>query len=395
MNKTALFIICAISLGCSSNRHSADQASIAVCTSDPPSNEFVALVFNTGLGPGLDVSYTTPRIAPVAQAVTAHPWDVLCLDEVWTDAGRNAILSALALPADQVFTADTRGQNEDPGDRCTPGELDDGLACMRSSCANLPDEDVTSCAADHCQVQGFSLYVNHPHCFNCVVASAGKNADQIKQTCEGVGASRMFGGSNGVMLISRRPISNAEWIPLPSSEANRVGLFATVDVGGKPVEVACTHLSGAVDILSPTNLQFSNWYDEMKAQIDIVSDRLAARAKGGPQLLMGDLNTGPSYTGDKKTDAEPVWDEIKNLSFDSPASRTDPSICSRCQGSLIAPTNNRFLIDHVLVRGDNLPTPECAAQAFDAPVVLTDFLGHKVTTNLSDHYGITVQFSTQ
>lgn len=395
--KTALPLFCALFLSYSSNGCSSpnppDPPSIPVCGTDPVSQDFVALNFNSALGPGLDVPFVSSRLEPVAQAVAGAPWNVLCLDEVWTDEARDTILSKLALPDDHLLMADTRGQNEDPADRCAAGELDEGLACMRANCSGLPDEDVTSCAADKCKEQGFALYFKHPHCLNCVVASAGMSADQIEQTCNGAGASRMYGGRNGVILASRKPLRNTETIQLPSSEANRVGLYATVDVDGSPVEVACTHLSAAVDLLPPTDKRFSSWDDEMKAQLHLLSDHLNLRANGGPSLLLGDLNTGPSYTGDMQPDAPKIWDEVKRLAFADPASTTDPSICSRCQGSLIAPTEGRYLIDHVLTRGEGMPAAACAAQAFDAPIQILDSAGLSVTTNMSDHYAIRVGFS--
>ncbi len=372
---------------------SSDPVTIPVCPANPPAAALTALTFNTGLGPGLDVKYPTPRIPLVAQAVAAAPWDILCLDETWLDVDHDAVLAALNLPADQIVTGDTRGQNEDPADRCLSGELDNGLACMRSKCGGVPDEDVTMCAKDQCQTEGFELYVNAPHCFQCVIASAGLSANAIAQTCNGAGASRMYGGRNGVILASRLPISNAEWIPLPSSDANRVGLFATVDVHGTPVEVACTHLTGNVDIIPPSNHQFPTWYDEMKTQIDLISKRLAERARGGPQFFLGDLNNGPKYTGDMVPDGQEVWNEIAAQGFTSPAAETVPPTCSRCDDNLISPTTGRYLIDHVLTRGNDAFAPVCAARAMDQPVTLTDLQGNTVTTNLSDHDAITVRFN--
>ena len=366
---------------------------LKVCSGAPAQGSFTALTYNTGLGPGLDVPYAQERIGPAAGAIASASWDVLCLDEVWTDAGRSAVESKLGLPSGQAAGADTRGHNEDPADRCQSGELDAGLACMRTKCAGVPEEDVENCAAERCQREGIGLYLNAPHCFNCVVASAGKSADEIKKTCEGTGASRLFGGRNGVLLASRLPLKNVETLELPSSYNNRVALFGTVEAAGAPVEVACTHLSAAVGALPPNNPQFSNWDREAVAQLDLVSAKLAARAKGGFQILMGDLNAGPKWTGDMKPDTPAVWNEIAALGFSSPAAEARPPLCSRCQGNLISPTNDRFLIDHVLVRGQGRLGAECAGEAFDGPVSVPLANGQAATTSLSDHYGVSVRFA--
>jgi endonuclease/exonuclease/phosphatase family metal-dependent hydrolase len=366
--------------------------SIPVCSWDAFQDEFTVTTFNAALGPGLDVSHVHERIPVVAKAVAEANWDVLCLNEIWIDEAQTAVLTELGLPADHVLTVDTRGENEDPADRCEPGELDKGLACMRSKCAGLDDEETTLCAASKCATEGFALAYAHPHCFNCVVASAGKSANSIVQNCTQSSASRIYEGRNGVLLASHRPLTNVETILLPSSSANRVALLATVDVNGTPTEIACTHLTAARDLLLPTDKRFANWDEEMKAQLRMISDRLNARADGGPSMLIGDLNTGPVFNGDMQPNAPEVWKEVRNLGYADPASTTDPSICSRCSGNVAGPTDVRMLIDHVLTRGEGLPEPKCAAPAFDKLIHIVDSKGQPVITNMSDHNAITVQY---
>jgi endonuclease/exonuclease/phosphatase family metal-dependent hydrolase len=378
---------CLLLIACSSSAPTV----LGVCADIASDGESVAVTFNAALGPGLDVPHVGARIGPVSEAVVEMPWDVLCLNEIWTDEAAAAILARLGLPDSHAFSHDTRGRNEDPADRCAPGELDDGLDCIRRECPGLPDEDLSRCALDRCRAEGFSLLVKNRDCFDCVVASAGQSVEGIAQTCYGSGASKLYGGRNGVILVSRSPLRDTEAIELPSSYANRVALFATVDVGGRAIEVACTHITAARDLIPPTETEFADWNQEMIAQIALASERLEARAGGRPQLLLGDLNTGPSFDGDMDIDAEPVWNSILASGFLSPAATSRPSICSRCRGNLIAPTDGRLLIDHVLTRQLDGLAPSCAAQAFDAPVTVIDSTGSPIMTNLSDHYGIAVR----
>lgn len=365
---------------------------IGVCPAGPSDAALDVLSFNGGLGHGIN-DYAIPRAGPVAQAIAAADWDVLCLDEVYTEEDQDAILSKLALPEDQVVRLDTRGENEDSRDRCAPGELDEGLACMRRACSGLPDEDVTLCAQRNCGEEGLALYLSHPHCFTCVVAAAGMDVEEIQNLCEGPGATKMFGGRNGVTLASRVPLKNVESIELPSSHSNRAAHFATIDVEGESVEVACTHLSHYTAIINPDRPGFKTWDAEMEAQLRIISDHLSSRAQGRKQLLLGDLNTGPSFIGDMISQSPNVWKFIGDLGFVSPAASTDPQICSRCLDRLLEASPESRLIDHVLTRGDDALKPECAAQALDERIDIVDLTGTARTTNYSDHYGIRVRFS--
>ncbi|HTK60196.1 MAG TPA: hypothetical protein VL283_03255, partial [Candidatus Baltobacteraceae bacterium] len=287
-----------------------------------------------------------------------------------------------------------RGEEETGSDVCAPGELDDAMACARANCGGVPDVDASRCAADACQIEAIGIYAHARGCFNCLVASAGKSLDEIAATCDGgPGASRLYGGENGVLLASRFPLIDVEALRLPSSGANRVALFATIEApGGFTIEVVCTHLSSS-NLIPPTDPRFATWAEEQLAQVDLIEDRLRARSGGRLSLLMGDLNSGPEVEGHlEATDVE-AWDALTDFGFGDPAADADPPVCSRCEGNLLNPTENHLLIDHVMTL--DAPAvewkPLCAHAVMNEPVTVTDAGGASVSTSMSDHFGTLVK----
>lgn len=400
----ALFALC---LSCNPNMLATGTRYPSACPNPGPILE--TMTWNVGLAPGV-VPYATPRIRPVAEEMAKfRDIGVTCLQEVWTQEARDAIVASMALPEDQIYYVDTRGQGDDLKDTnvCSPSQLEPLVDCAREACGDLPEEEHARCALDACNGEIVSLYIRGgSDCLNCLVSSVGNSIDETMTSCTtpGQGVSHSYDGQNGVMLISRWPLKNRESILLPSSIANRAALFATIELEGRePLEVACTHAS-TWNLLPPSHREpdgrkmFDDWDDEMITQMEIISKKLASRAQGRPQLFLGDMNAGPTVAHDIREDMPKVWRRIRSLGFSSPAAQAEDPICSMCQGnSLRDPSSRSKLIDHVLMRdpvGGSELTPLCTRPVFDE--------GHKryfpgpggslMEEHLSDHYGVTVTF---
>jgi endonuclease/exonuclease/phosphatase family metal-dependent hydrolase len=349
--------------------------------------------WNGGLAPGL-VRYARQRTPLTAAEAAATKADVVCLQEFWTDDSRDALLRSLNLPPDRVYAVDTAGMGESGQDRCEPGQADGMLGCAREKCAGLPEEELADCVAANCKMKALWLYLTGRRCLNCLVATVGKGVDEILKTCYGRGASRLYGGRNGVVMFSRYPLANRETVILPSSGANRVALLATARVRGREIELACTHLSTR-QALSPTHPRFNDWADEMRAQFRQISDRLAARAGGSrSQLLVGDLNFGQRHDPVNNDVMWDVWKAAADLGWVSPAEYAKPPICSWCKGNTLSGAGSNTLIDHVMVR--NPPRgglePVAAYSVHREQAEYTGWKGERVRTHLSDHFGIVVEF---
>ncbi len=356
---------------------------------------FVAVTYNAALAPGMN-PLATPRVPYVAKSVAQLQFDALCLEEVWPDAAKDAVIAAMHLPADHVLVDKRAVAKGVPGDRCTADEIAPLERCVRTSCADVPTEMVTVCAEEHCEREGLDLYIRSKECLRCLAACVGQSADQIVDTCvtSGRGASLVYEGRNGVILASRKPLRNTEVIPLPSSDANRVALFATIDgYGSEPIEVACAHLS-TLQPVPPSHAEFRDWTEEQIGQLRIVSRRLAERAGNRPMLFLGDMNFGTANAKAQEV-SEGAWEEAVRLGFTSPGIAADPPLCSSCAGNTLRSVSSSFLLDHVLVRdppGGSTLAPVFAINVFDDVVTIKGYDGAPVATNLSDHYGIAVKF---
>lgn len=360
---------------------------------DGSNADFTAVTYNAGLGPGM-VPLSTPRTAPAAAAIAALPADVLCLQEVWTPDGKRAVAEALALPDGGVFWAETAGLGETGEDRCAVGELDQLAACAKPKCGGLPDEMQTICAQEECGDALRITYLRNAGCVRCLAASAGKSIAGIRAACESPhGASRIQGGNNGVMLASRLPLMDKEFVFLPSSSSNRVALFARVLLPeGRDVEVACVHISAGAPI-PPSHSGLSTWDEEKRAQFAIVIDRLLVRAGDRPSLLMGDLNVGPDAEG-LEPSHEDIWDEVVARGYAAPQLELGRPYCTSCpSNTLHEPTDAPQLIDHVLLRdppGGTSISASCSDPVLDTLIDIRGYDGETVTTHLSDHYGVRV-----
>lgn len=364
------------------------------------------LTYNAGLAPGL-VRYSGQRLPLVAQEVASAGADVVCLQEIWTDEAREAVIAALGLPPENVLYADTFGQNESGRDYCGRGELDDMLSCVRSRCADEAPEDITLCAQNQCVEEGTILYLRSRSCLNCVVAAVGKSTAEIIRSCgRPPGISRVYGGNNGVILASRWPLQDKEVLSLPSSGANRVALLAGVDVPGKGrVEVACTHLSAKARV-SPTNPLFGDWTEEQQTQLRSIAERLSARSADHARLLIGDMNFGqPNEAIGVSALMSSTWRLAADLGFVSPAEYADPPFCTWCSANTLVGRGDDHMIDHVLVQnpvmsavpfasiGRTAVEPVCAYPVFRGTVAVTGRQRRSVQTNLSDHFGVIVEFN--
>jgi len=353
-----------------------------------------AVTFNTGLAPGI-TRYAKERLPLLAGTFARLDYDLLCLEEVWTREEQQTVIDALNLPPENVYYVETEGEGETGQDVCTADQLKAITACAKKKCADEAPEDMTACAATQCTEEGIMLYLHGRACLNCLIASAGKNMDEITRTCTSrTGASRSYDGRNGVILASRWPLLDKGVVPLPSSGANRVALMAHVDVPDRGhFEVACTHLSSRNEV-SPTNPAFSDWSEEQQAQVKVISEKLQFRAPGKPQIFMGDMNFGQRNEPVVTAIMWASWRLAADLGFVSPVEYADPPFCSWCHGNRLNTDGLDNLIDHVMIRNPaNGPSlaPVGVQRLFDDPVTIVDWKGRPTVVNLSDHYGVAVE----
>jgi endonuclease/exonuclease/phosphatase family metal-dependent hydrolase len=132
----------------------------------------------------------------------------------------------------------------------------------------------------------------------------------------------LHGGSLGVAILSRRPLSDLAIIELPFYDVRfnagrRVALAATIDVDGTPVRLFSVHLDNR---LNP---------GDRAHQLAPVMD--AAASWDGPALIAGDMNTTPfSWVGHVVPVPAGTQDNklerfVRSRGFDTPVSKSGPT----------------------------------------------------------------------
>lgn len=369
---------------------------------------------NVAFAPGV-IRFATPRIPAIAEELgKMEEVGVICIEELWTQESKDAVIKALG-PGMYPFYIDTRGENQRDGENvCSPSEAKKAVSCAQSKCGDWPAEEQTICVFEQCRLElGKILFFGDAKCLNCLVTSVGKSVEGVISACVQpdnqphiAGVSRAYDGQNGILLASRWPLQNKEVLFLRASFSNRVALLATIEPPGyEPIEVACSHISTGIDNVRPNHPDFFSWDEEMNTQIEAVSARLQERAGNRPQLFLGDMNAGPAI-GEKISEEAPnVWQRIIDLGFYSAALQiADPIFCTICESNTLRikltdpnqrPAKGNTIIDHVLVRdppGGMRLEPILAYPFFNQLRKFKGYNGELVEENLSDHYGVVVNF---
>lgn len=366
---------------------------LASCGDGPTLN---VVTWNVALGPGMN-PLRRPRAPHVAAALGETEFDVLCLQELWTDHDRDLVVEALNLPPEHLLLPDTVGQGENGTDKCGPVEAAMAVACARERCSGLDTDDIATCVQKSCFAVLAPLALMDRSCLNCLIATAGHGPDDVRRICTQQGASRIHGGRTGLLLASRWPLTDRETMLVRATSANRAGLFATVHVPGisEPIEVACTHLAASSKDLSPYHSELKTWHEEKRSELDAISERLARRAKGRPQLLIGDYNIAPMPGTNEPSGPDDLWQRVLDLGF-RPTPLAAAPVCTSCSDNTFRRGQNSRVNDHALLRdpvgGAELEV--CYGQRlFDRPVLVESRRrSGLVETNLSDHYGVRTVF---
>lgn len=356
-----------------------------------------AITWNVAMAPGMNPLYTERR-RPITDAVRRLEYDVLCIQEAWNDIDKLAIAAATELPPENVFAHETAGLGEDEADICARHDVDTLLACTASECEDVASEDTTLCAMQRCRAELKLLFTRHRRCLNCLTAQVGRSIQDIAATCTTKSASRIYGGRNGMMLLSRWPLYDRDVVFLPSSYANRLVLLARVRVPGvpEPIELACTHISSPQPI-PPFHSGLATWEDEQRAQMRVVIDAALTRAQDRPAIFLADMNVGGASGRMVLDYSRAAWDDLIAAGWRDPAAEATLPFCSVCGENTVrwSPGGPGFLLDHVVFRNPTsgvMLEPLCTDRLLDNKVKARGRDAAVIATHLSDHYAVRVKF---
>ena len=340
----------------------------------------VFATYNAGLAHGA-VPFADERVAPIAEALRDSDADVLCLQEVWTDADARAIIEGARSTYPYFFREATTSDTSELF-ACDPsqwGALSTMNTCVTTACTPS-GISAFECAADQCAAEWDALDDN---CKLCLAANT------TSPTSCAASVAPMYGndGRNGIVLMSRLPMENVTYTPFDTYVIKR-GLIEA-DISG--MHVQCTHMTADLGVVPyPDQGNFTSWREEHAAQVAL----MASRASGFRRtVMMGDLNTGPASAG---VDGELPDNFQSLLDADYVDTWTSDQVCTYCQANPLVCSNPggcegglNSRLDHVLLRGVESDVRLSFERFLDDPITIIDAEGASHDGRLSDHYGVT------
>jgi endonuclease/exonuclease/phosphatase family metal-dependent hydrolase len=386
--------------------------------------EVVVDTFNVALA-GAFIPFETERRQPIAEAIAATDSDILCLQEVWTQADKELIRDAAAdaYPHSAFFEdnldtpiddpTDQQGEvppapttvpcpDVDVGDDNILDQMNQAVDCVRDYCSD--DEGYTtsaSCASESCvgDVAGL-LFGNaqQQRCYACVVTQLPTaKLEDIRTSCATViNQDLAFGGQNGVMLLSRHPLKNAEEWVLPGTWNRRTILNATVELpNGAELDAYCNHLT-PIFSAEPINIypytgqygegmtDAGGWQAEQELQAQKLIDYVKETSGGRPAVIMGDLNASHAFPEqDIVAEGEATLDLLETEFEPAYASDYTPQ-CTFCSDNPVTDAAVSSWIDHILLYNLSVDSVLSTTRVYDEAVVPVP--GEMVP--LSDHFGM-------
>ena len=339
------------------------------------------------------VPYAEERVQPVVDALKTVDADVLCLQEVWQLADITAITEGVKATFPHEFHVITDAGEPDPADlpACSQAEAVPLKDCAEANdCAN--SGDLTGCVVGNCGAEFGAL---SPECTNCLASNLDKpTLDEIFQVCAVGSAKFSYEGRNGLILLSKLPLSDTDHLVMDSFQVRRAVLTATVDSAAGKRALFCTHLTASLSELEYGG-EFGTWEEEQAHQVDQLTTFIGDKAPAEtPIVLMGDMNAGPKIGTTIDGEAPEVYQKFVDAGFEAPYVLQDGSPCTWCKANtLVDETSSDRIIDHVFLKGFGTATT-AASRILDGTTTI-DVGGTATETNLSDHFGVRVEIESK
>lgn len=349
-----------------------------------------AVTYNAGLAVGF-VSLAAERQQPVADALSGLEDDYVCLQEVWltqdgdgnwTQDNIDAVLSATSDAYPHSYHEIT---NTTASGSCTEDESGPLVTCVEANCAEVPPGELSGCVLGQCGDEYGAL---SDGCKGCLLGELGNTFEDIQAACIGTegGNSYFSDGHNGLLLLSKHPLTDTSETTMPAVQVSRSILKASSehpDFGA--VDIYCTHLTaaiGGVDYPADSS-EFASYEEEQANQIDTLLGMVEMSTN--PAIVLGDMNTGPAI-GEIGAELPANWTTFAESGLYFPHIDESAPFCTYCSTNTLVDSTDDVLIDHVMTTWE--PTVLEAERIFDETA---DIGGAQ--NNLSDHYGVRVRVS--
>jgi endonuclease/exonuclease/phosphatase family metal-dependent hydrolase len=380
--------------------------------------------FNVALA-GRFIPYEAERRQPLADAIAEVDSDIVCLQEVWTQADKELIrdMAVGNFPYSVLFETaldtpvndDTDQMGEVPPTPttvpCPDTEAPEGgvtiadqmttaVDCVVEFCSTDDGyTESTSCAGKNCTLDVLPLLngdAQQQRCYACIATQlpTSKLADIGTNCTTVVDQDLAFEGQNGVMILSRYPLSNAENWVIPGTWNQRVIIRATATLPNEAtLDMYCNHLTPIFDDLTyPYTGQYGNdnlgaagWESEQYLQAQKLIAFVQDRSGDSPAVILGDLNAGRAYPAQDISEEGADTLSLLEATFPAALASDYEPLCTFCADNPLTDTASSVWIDHILLNGLTSDATQSTVRTFDDAVVP---VGGDELVPLSDHYGL-------
>ncbi len=282
--------------------------------------------------------------------------------------------------------------------------LDEGLACLRANCSTMPGSEngqttSTQCAQTMCIGQVGALITSPEadalRCYGCLASSLPTETfASMRTACQtNPRAGLAYGGRNGVMILSKYPLSEVETRVVPGTWNQRVIMRATATLpNSKRVTVFCNHLTPQFDSTAFPytgrhgcgRVGREGWAAEQLAQSRALVQWVNQVPSTTPVVVLGDFNTSP-MSSMVRPEAVETYDYLRTqLTPAIPAGYTPT--CTFCNANYLTLGSDDVWLDHVFLKNLPVSAVRSFSRTFTEPTVAVPTAPNRVP--LSDHYGV-------
>jgi len=346
------------------------------------------LTYNVGLADGY-VPLADERLPALVELLDATDFDVVCLEEVWSEEDVLAIAESENTPYADYYWVDTTEEPQPP--TCTETDVADLQTCAEENDCETATAGLVACAAANCGDEISDLTAANPDCLDCLASQLdAETVDDMMTACiEEGGGTMNQNGRNGLLLLSKTDFEMTEHLVLSSFLNQRIVLHGRVELPGiGTTDVFCTHLATEIEGIAYRG-EYESYEDEQAQQTLTLLDWIDSQATTGQVVLMGDFNNGPAV-GSLNGELAENYALVTAAGYIDPyASAADP-LCTFCDDNTLITSTDSRIIDHIFFKG--MP----GVMIFDTTrfgdeTVEVEVNGSPQQTHPSDHYGVIVE----
>lgn len=404
-------------------------------SSSRESQEVTVDTFNVALA-GAFIPFEAERRQPIVDAIAAADADILCLQEVWEQSDKDLVEAGATdtYPHVVSFEDDLDTEVNDPTDQngeipeapdgvpCPDVEPDDpqtpegvtildqmnaACDCLRDNCSTIEGSDEgrtvsAECASSSCVGAVapllFGADPRQLRCYASVITQlpTEKIGDIRTRSSSIENQDLAFRGQNGLMILSRYPLSNAtNWV-IPGTWNQRNILSATAQLpNGAELDVYCNHLTPIFDGGEINTFPYTGryglgetgpagWQAEQELQAEKLVSRVAEISGTRPAVILGDFNAGREFPPDIVAEGEPTMDILESA-FELAYTEDYEPLCTFCVSNPVTDTEVDVWIDHIFLYNLAVDDVLSTERVYDEDVV---DVGEGEMVPLSDHFGI-------